>query len=304
MPRTGRSSPVKQPRPSSLTSIPESPTAQPRTEVIFTIDSKGKARTETIIVGDQPRRNREAPASSLNEEWDSSSEHSSSDEEPIVIPSRNTSFNLPPQPKGPKLARFETSTRGPDMRGHSTSTSGYSQSESSSQHSMPPDGLESEAETVMEEDDGSGDATRELRKVMEKRKKDQLKQRNPRHHRYASDSRRYYNSSNNISPTTVTDPDGATPSSTRSGTTRCVCQNPESEGAMILCESCEFWLHMPCVNIDKSCLPPVYVCAFCAQTPNMRGGRGRIREPPRPATHLASSPLAHKSGSGTFKSFR
>lgn len=303
MPRTGRSSPVKQARPSSLTSIPESPASRPRTEVIFTIDSKGKARTETIIVGDQLQQVKEAPASLLTEEWDSSSEHSSTDEEPIIIPSRNTSFNLPPQPKGPKLTRFETSNRGADVRRHSASASGYSQSESSSQHSMSLDGPESEAETVMEEDDGSGDATRELRKVMEKRKKDQLKQGNPRHHRYASDSRRYYNSSTNISPTTVTDPDGATPSSTRSGTTRCICGNHESEGVMmILCESCEFWLHMPCVNIDESSLPPVYVCAFCAQTPNMRGGRGRIREPPRATSHLTSSPLAHKSGS--FKSFR
>ena len=303
MPRTGRSSPVKPTRPSSLTSIPESPASQPRTEVIFTIDSKGKARTETVVVDKPPRRNVEQPASLLNEQWNSSSEHSSSDDEPIIIPSRNTSFNLPPQPKGPKLARFETSNRGLDMRRHSASASSYSQSESSSQHSMTLDGLESEAETVLEEDDGSGDATRELRKVMEKRKKDQLKHRNPRHHRYASDSTRYYNSSTNVSPTTVTNPDGATPSSTRSGTTRCVCGNNESEGAMILCESCEMWLHMHCVNIDESCLPPVYVCAFCAQTPNMRGGRGRIREPPlRPTTHLASSPLARKSG--PFKSFR
>jgi hypothetical protein len=102
---------------------------------------------------------------------------------------------------------------------------------------MRLDGLESEAETVMEEDDGSGDATRELRKVMENRKKNQLKQRNPRHHRYASDSRggvRYYSSSNsNISPTTVTDPDAATPSSTKSGTTRCVCNNSDGDGLMI-----------------------------------------------------------------------
>jgi hypothetical protein len=100
------------------------------------------------------------------------------------------------------------------------------------------DGVESEAETVMDEDDGAGDATRALRKVMESKKKEQLKQRNPRHHRYASDNRGSssyitYASSSNMSPTTVTDPDGATPSSTRSGTTRCVCGLPESEGFMI-----------------------------------------------------------------------
>jgi hypothetical protein len=206
--------------------------------VIFTIDSKGKARTETIVIGEEPKRSKEIHVSSPHEDWDSSSEISSSDEEPIIIPSRNTSFNLPQQPKGPKLTKFESFNRGsgPDVRRHSISASGYSNSESSSQRSLRMDGLESEAETVMEGDDGSGDATRELRKVMENRKKNQLKQRNPRHHRYASDSRnssRYYSSSTNMSPTTVTDPNGATPSSSRSGTTRCVCSNSESEGMMI-----------------------------------------------------------------------
>ena len=91
----------------------------------------------------------------------------------------------------------------------------------------------------MDDDEGSGDATRELRKVMEDRKKSQMmKARNPQHHRYSSNNPRgssqyaSFSSSTNISPTTITDPDGATPSS-RSGTTRCVCNNPDSEGFMI-----------------------------------------------------------------------
>jgi len=237
MPRTGRSSPVKQQRPSSLTSIPEFPLPKPRTEVIFTIDSKGKARTETVIVGEEPTKNKEPPPpSSLNEEWDESPYESSTDEEPIILPSRNSSFNLPTQPQGPKLARFETSNHGPDVRRHSASLSGYSHSESSSQPSVQFEGVESEAETVMEDDDGSGDATRALRKVVETRKKNSLKKRDARHHRYSADARGgslYYSSSTNISPTTVTDPDGATPSSSRSGTTRCVCNSMESEGFMI-----------------------------------------------------------------------
>jgi len=56
-------------------------------------------------------------------------------------------------------------------------------------------------------------------------------------------------------------------------------------------ESCEMWLHGRCINISKRNLPSVYICAFCANTPNMRGGRLR---------GSASSPLAHKS----FRSFR
>lgn len=231
--RAGRVSPVKHQRPISLTSIPEFPAPRTRTEVKFTIDANGRARTETVVVEEETKTTRGGP--STNEEWESSQYESSSDDEPILVPSRNSSFTLPAQTKAPKLARFETGHRGADIRRHSAS--GYSQSESSSQRSIRRDSMGSEAETVMEEDDGSGDATLELRKIMEERKKSQLKARNPRHHRYVSGNtprgNSQYSSSTNISPTTVTDPDGATPSSSRSGTTRCVCNNPDSEGFMI-----------------------------------------------------------------------
>ena len=234
LPRTGRSSPVKHQRAGNLTSIQESPNPKPRTEVIFTIDAKGKARTETITIGEEPSPTKRRKSSSMNGDWDSSPYESSSDEEPIILPSRNSSFSIP-QPKGQKLTRFDMSHQN-ELRSKSASASGHSHSESSSQRSMQLDSVESEAETVMEDDDCSGDATRELRKVMEDRKKNQLKRRNPQHHRYGTDARSgslYYNSSTNISPTTVTDLDGATPSSTRSGTTRCVCHNNDSEGFMI-----------------------------------------------------------------------
>jgi hypothetical protein len=231
MQRTGRISPVKRSQPPNLTAISEAPLPKVRTEVRLTVDKKGRARTETIVIDDEVEA---AATTRSNESYDSSHYESSSDEDDIIIPSQNTSFAAPPQLKGPKLARFETSAH--DVRRHSTSASN-SYSESSSQQSLM-DGEESEAETVMEEDGGSGDATRALRKVMENRKKDQMKQRNPRHHRYSSNTRggsQYmgYASSSNLSPTTVTDPEGATPSSTRSGTTRCVCGKQESEGLMI-----------------------------------------------------------------------
>jgi hypothetical protein len=140
----------------------------------LTVDKKGRARTETVVIGEEDDQS----APRTIESYDSSHYESSSDDEEIIIPSRNTSFALPPpQPKGPKLARFETGGR--DVRRHSTSASN-SYSESSSQRSLIMDGVESEAETVMDEDDGAGDATRALRKVMESKKKEQLKQRNPR----------------------------------------------------------------------------------------------------------------------------
>lgn len=53
------------------------------------------------------------------------------------------------------------------------------------------------------------------------------------------------------------------------------------------------WLHGKCINITQRTLPSVYICAFCARTPNVRN----VRIPPPGA---ASSPLAHKS----FKTFR
>ena len=150
--RSGRISPVKQ-RPSVLTSIPELQPPKTRTEVKFTIDANGRARTETIVV-EEPRARRRRP-SRQGYEFESSSYESSSDDEPILVPSRNSSFTLPNQPK---LSRFEASGHGLDTRRHS---SGYSQSESSSQRSYRHHSVESEAETVMEEDNGSGDATRE-----------------------------------------------------------------------------------------------------------------------------------------------
>jgi len=180
-----------------------------------------------VVVEEEPKTTRGGP--SANEDWESSHYESSSDDEPLLIPSRNSSFALPPQAKAPKLARFETGNRGADVRRHSAS--GYTQSESSSQRSFRRDSMGSEAETVMEEDDGSGDATLVLRKIMEERKKSLSKVRIARHHRYDSDNTP--RGTSQYSASTVTDPDGATPSSSRSGTTRCVCNNPDSDGFMI-----------------------------------------------------------------------
>lgn len=147
--RSGRISPVKQ-RPNMLTSIPELHPPRTRTEVKFTIDANGRARTETVTV-EAPRSR---GGSLRGAGYDKSPYDSSSDEDSIVV-SRNSSFALPGPPS---LSRFESS-RSSEVRRHSSS--GYSQSESSSQRSYRQGSVESEAETVLEEDDGSGDATRE-----------------------------------------------------------------------------------------------------------------------------------------------
>ncbi|KAJ6031668.1 Zinc finger PHD-finger [Penicillium herquei] len=103
----------------------------------------------------------------------------------------------------------------------------------------------------------------------------------------------------NASPTTVTDPDLATPHTERHGNhsnpsnaTRCICNSMDNGGhLMIQCESCTHWLHTKCVGLERANLPSFYVCMFCVQTPSrqnrVRSGYGAGGGPP--------SPLAHKS---------
>lgn len=87
-----------------------------------------------------------------------------------------------------------------------------------------------------------------------------------------------------FSPTTVTDPDVATPSTDRTsnttttteGETRCVCNSEVGKGGvLILCESCAKWLHSGCVGIEAVDVPERFVCPFCLKMPSkrVRGGR-------------------------------
>lgn len=299
----GRSSPIKRLGRMSMASIPESfVPPKTRAAVTFTIDPNGRARTETTLVVEEAKTSRGGPQPA-DSDLDSYHSESSSDDDPIILPSQKNSFAIPE--KLPKLARFDTGRR--------NSGSTFSQS-SVSEQSLPSNDQESEAETVMDDDDGKGDAAVALRKVMERRQQSSKLRLSSRHHLHSSGAstitprhqrHQKYASSSNISPTTVTDPDLATPSTDRQSTsTRCVCNNPDGEGFMIQCESCDKWQHGRCVGVSRHTLPPVWICAFCAQTPNMRGGR--IREAGKGGAggnsvpQFGSSPLAHKS----FKSFR
>ncbi|WZH44417.1 3-isopropylmalate dehydrogenase [Fusarium acuminatum] len=168
---TGRLSPMKsQNRLSSLASIPEGPALHhppTRTAVKFTIDERGRARAETTIVSndwdwepsiDQRRLSRER---SRTRELGPSDDESSSDDEPIIIPSRNNSFNASfalPDPLRPVGSIFHSSRRSVSDRSMSSihDTMGGS----------PHDG-DSETETVMHERrDKIGDAASELRKKL------------------------------------------------------------------------------------------------------------------------------------------
>jgi hypothetical protein len=169
--------------------------------------------------------------------WDSSEEDSSSDDEPIIIPSRNSSFVLPDPQKPTSSSIFHTSQRSISDRSTSTYVSHGGDGPLGSQVEV-----ESDAETVMNEPpaDKGGDAASELRKVVESRQKRAPPPPNASHRsqRFSSGSFGNY-PQNMISPTTVADASLLTPSTDqRNGhAVRCVCNRNESprdgEGLMV-----------------------------------------------------------------------
>ncbi|KAH8673749.1 hypothetical protein BX600DRAFT_508985 [Xylariales sp. PMI_506] len=294
---SGRISPLKNHhRLSSLSSIPESNTPRTRTSVKFTIDPNGRARAETtmeVVEGQQRTptgpRGRKTPKKDVSKWSSSDDDGSSTDDEPIVIPSRNTSFVLPDPNKPTSTHPFRSARRSMSEQSNSSLGIFYNDPDS-----------EAETEVAHEAGSGRGDATSELRKVVEDRQK----------RISLSTSQRFvsglaHSGASTISPTALTDGSLPTPPS-RGNLVRCVCNRAESprnsDGLMVQCESCENWLHGKCTNISQRTLPSVYICAFCANTPNAHGLRGRSggRNTSGPARRSNMSPLAHKS----FKSFR
>ncbi|KAH6964276.1 hypothetical protein DER45DRAFT_583224 [Fusarium avenaceum] len=235
---TGRLSPMKsQNRPA----LHHPPT---RTAVKFTIDERGRARAETTI----RRLSRER---SRTRELGPSDDESSSDDEPIIIPSRNNSFNASfalPDPLRPVGSIFHSSRRSVSDR-----------SMSSIQDTMggsPHDG-DSETETVMHERrDKIGDAASELRKVMEdRRKRSNQNGHGGQHRSFQGGSFGPFRGDSN-SPSSLTESSLLTDRPD----IRCVCSRKGADGGdgfMIQCESCEMWLHGKCININLRTRPRV-----------------------------------------------
>jgi hypothetical protein len=227
---SGRVSPVKahHHRLSSLTSIPEaSNVPRTRTSVKFTIDEHGRARAETTVLHEEVPKPPEvrhhaarlSGSDSTQQRWESSDDDMSSvDDEPILIPSRNTSFALPDPIKPTRSHPFDR------------------------------DDDESEAETVVNDKPKVGNAATALRKVIETRQNRPTATSRP-----GSSSRRLsipgsrgfdpavpsQQSSQTISPTTLTDSSGlATPlTDSRGQSVRCVCGRSEVDGD----EFCVHW---------------------------------------------------------------
>ncbi|KAK7924084.1 hypothetical protein PG985_006138 [Apiospora marii] len=238
----GRTSPLKNHhRLSSLCSIPESPAAKTRTSVKFTIDSRGHARAETTVIVDgsnddndeedvTPRATRKhhKPTRIGSNSWASSEDSdSSTDDEPIIIPSRNASFALP-DPKKPSTVHPFHSTQRSVSEKSAGSLGIYNNEPAPTQN----DG-ESDAETLLNEPEGrQGDAASELRKVLETRQKRASMKKGQRVASSVSHS-----ASSSLSRASLSEVSLPTPSSSHGRTVRCLCKSgesiPSSDGFMV-----------------------------------------------------------------------
>ncbi|QGI62487.1 hypothetical protein CEK26_006451 [Fusarium fujikuroi] len=238
---TGRLSPMKsQHRLSGLASIPEGPALQhqsTRTAVKFTIDSRGRARAETTIVPNEwdwePSTNHPGltrdRSRTPRDLGPSDDDESSSDDEPIIIPSRNNSFNASfalPDPLRPVGSIFHSSRRSVSDR----STSSIHDTIGGSQHDA-----DSENETMMyERKDKIGDAASELRKVMEDRRKRSNPMGRGQHRSFQGGHFGPFRGDSN-SPSTLTESSLITDRHVR-----CLCNRKgadEGDGSMIQCSA-------------------------------------------------------------------
>lgn len=303
-----RSSPIKSR--DTAASATKALKSHPRTSVTFTIDDKGRARTETKVAVDGSESETDVDIKTgVNGRWGTSDSETSEDAETAITTSFRSSFTFPTS-KQPRLARFATdsishskkssysstyessrsehSFAGPSLTPHLHSSSSYASNDydlvgmrksrgagslssgtTSDISSIVPDGLESEAETVVESDVANGNAQHAIKKVLKDRAKKKRAGNNPgstsesrmkqRDHVHSPSkcqtqaSSRYpppvttptqpqdhggYGDGFNISPTTITDPDIATPSTGRASSagdgTRCVCHSADNGGRLMI----------------------------------------------------------------------
>lgn len=266
----GRRSPVKSSqhhRLSSLTSIPENTIrtqARQRSaklaSVKFVIDGDGRARTETVVDDDdddepepvfpssnQPSSQRSSWAGfPVKPDVDEDECSSSSDDEPIIIPSRNTSFNFPEPPRtsSSSMSRPPTAASSMSQNRRQRSVSDRSSFSSTSFRRKPHNELATSFVDQMEIDQqeappstrpstgGSlGDAAAELRKVMQagtSKRPAFPAEVPPPGSGGGSGHRQRFTPGQRSSSSTIS----ATPSPTHNqsqGQVRCVCNRPEAE---------------------------------------------------------------------------
>ncbi|RMZ88353.1 hypothetical protein DV736_g4430, partial [Chaetothyriales sp. CBS 134916] len=320
--RTGRSSPLKSLIGSVSRQQVGSKTSK-RTSLSLEIDENGVAKTVVTKIPDEIDMDLD-----MDEEDDSGSESgaSSRDESDFgLLASQQNSFCFPNDDEDgcsvsqTPVGRFQGHSKNSSYSTMASHGSTIPSSRNSStflslSNAKLPNRAPAQRKTrglhTMQEDvdmtpvNGSGDAQQALRAML------QTRSRSTSAHDGSGGSQHsaQFNSSPpvphhafsnyNVSPTTITDPGLATPSTDHespisSGGTRCVCNNPEPSTLMIQCDSCTKWLHSMCVGVHDQRLPDVYVCIYCSQTPVRRG---RIGGATRSPMAIAQSPLAHKSG--------
>lgn len=290
----GRRSPVKSShhhRLSSLTSIPENTIrtqARQRSaklaSVKFVIDEDGRARTETVVDDDgdlepvfpssnQPSSQRSSWAGfPVKPDVDEDECSSSSDDEPIIIPSRNTSFNFPEPPRSSasSMSRPPTAASNMSQNRRQRSVSERSSFSSTSFRRNPRNGPATSLVDQMEIDQqeappptrpstgGSlGDAAAELRKVMQAGTSKRPGAPAQVGSGGGSGHRQRFTPGQRSSSSTIS----ATPSPTHNqsqGQVRCVCNRPEAE--------VDGLLHLIKWYVEYTLLPPTPIYPpFCAQ---------------------------------------
>ena len=242
--------------------------------VTLTIDASGRAKT--VVADDTKNMSRIAVESDSE---DSESDSSSSSAEMVISQPQSFAFPPQKQPKlgrffnDPK-SHSQKSSYGSTLGSGSTAQVPSTRRTSSNLHTQHTSQaysgaarveVESEAETVIDTDDDRGDAQSELKKVLQSRSQKKVSkqalrpesrdgfsgqrraypsQGGPLHPYYTTGTHTpghhgYQDPYNNISPTTITDPDLSTPTTGRESnasgdSTRCVCHMTEDFGEVMI----------------------------------------------------------------------
>ncbi|KAF2123465.1 hypothetical protein P153DRAFT_303853 [Dothidotthia symphoricarpi CBS 119687] len=321
-----RLSPLKRDGSGSLKAIAE--LRRPRTRLVVDETGRARTETVHMEEesADTPKVTQKTYQQDLRHQypglWDGD-ETESEDDEPAPVISRQASFNMPqPEHRSSKYARVDsvgmersnsyqmsrpssrlssgTSDRASFQNARHVRRSLVNTSRSLSMVNLPASVNNSRDRLDQQIPDAPGDALGALKKVVAGRQQqmkraslNSLRAHNQRWAQATTDraNGHYdpYSNSFNGSPNTD---ELNTPSTDRGSisneNTRCICNGMDDGQPMVQCESCNKWLHMGCLRLNSSNLPPVYVCVFCTgHTPVARGGR--VRGP-----MSFDSPLTHK----------
>ena len=170
----GRLSQTKQDSRTDLQAIPEKEKLfTPRTAVTFSVDANGRARTETVILELGQNARQRSSNSRPSTQGASTGTDTSTDEEVIVVPSRNPSCTQKEKNRQlnmPKMARFDTSIKHyPRPRtGERKLLAGNVKALSRAALALDD---ESDDEVIDTARRSPGDASKALRRVMENRRR-------------------------------------------------------------------------------------------------------------------------------------